>query len=193
MLEYGTNEKDLGAIAIACRNRANAEPATRRCTSVHLTMDDYLAARMISRPLRLFDFCLETDGACAVVVTSTERAKDAPEPAGADPGRRPGHACRRRSRASSSRSCCATTITTLPAKPTADTLYRRAGLGPADIDVAQLYDCFTITVLLQLEDYGFCAKGEGGRVRRRAGRSSSAAACRSTPAAATCRRATSTA
>ena len=53
-------------------------------------------------------------------------------------------------------------ITTLPAKPTADTLYRRAGLGPADIDVAQLYDCFTITVLLQLEDYGFCAKGEGG-------------------------------
>jgi acetyl-CoA acetyltransferase len=53
-------------------------------------------------------------------------------------------------------------ITTLPAKPTADTLYRRAGLGPADIDVAQLYDCFTITVLLQLEDFGFCAKGEGG-------------------------------
>ena len=53
-------------------------------------------------------------------------------------------------------------ITTLPAKPTADTLYRRAGLGPSDIDVAQFYDCFTITVLLQLEDYGFCAKGEGG-------------------------------
>ena len=53
-------------------------------------------------------------------------------------------------------------MTTLPARPTADTLYRRAGLGPADIDVAQLYDCFTITVLMQLEDYGFCAKGEGG-------------------------------
>jgi acetyl-CoA acetyltransferase len=54
------------------------------------------------------------------------------------------------------------TLTTLPAKPTADTLYRRAGLGPGDIDVAQFYDCFTITVLLQIEDYGFCAKGEGG-------------------------------
>jgi acetyl-CoA acetyltransferase len=53
-------------------------------------------------------------------------------------------------------------ITALPAKPVADTLYRRAGLGPADIDVAQFYDCFTITVLLQLEDFGFCAKGEGG-------------------------------
>ena len=84
-------------------------------------------------------------------------------------------------------------ITTLPAKPTADTLYRRAGLGPSDIDVAQLYDCFTITVLLQLEDFGFCAKGEGGAFVVERGRSSSAAACRSTPAAATCPRATSTA
>jgi acetyl-CoA acetyltransferase len=53
-------------------------------------------------------------------------------------------------------------ITTLPAKVVAATLYRRAGLGPADIDVAQLYDCFSITVLMQLEDYGFCPKGEGG-------------------------------
>ena len=50
----------------------------------------------------------------------------------------------------------------LPARAVADTLYRRAGLGPADVDVAQLYDCFTITVLMQLEDWGFCKKGEGG-------------------------------
>ena len=53
-------------------------------------------------------------------------------------------------------------LTTLPAKAVAETLYRRAGLGPDDVDVAQLYDCFTITVLLQLEDWGFCKKGEGG-------------------------------
>ena len=53
-------------------------------------------------------------------------------------------------------------LTTLPAKAVAETLYRRAGLGPSDIDVAQIYDCFTITVLLQLEDWGFCKKGEGG-------------------------------
>jgi acetyl-CoA acetyltransferase len=53
-------------------------------------------------------------------------------------------------------------ITELPARSVADTLYRRAGLGPGDIDVAQIYDCFTITVLLQLEDWGFCEKGEGG-------------------------------
>ena len=160
MLEFGTNEKDLGHIAIACRNRANANPEAQMYGRP-LTMDDYLAARMISWPLRLFDFCLETDGACAVVVTSTERALDAPRPPaliravaqGSLVAPQPGIQFPVVLRES---------ITTLPAKPTADTLYRRAGLGPADIDVAQLYDCFTITVLLQLEDYGFCAKGEGG-------------------------------
>ncbi len=160
MIDFGTNEKDLGAIAIACRNRANANPRAQMHERP-LTMDDYLAARMIARPLRLFDFCLETDGAAALVVTSTERAKDGPNPpaliravaAGSLADPQPGIQFPVVLR---------DPITTLPAKPTADTLYRRAGLGPADIDVAQIYDCFTITVLLQLEDYGFCAKGEGG-------------------------------
>jgi len=160
MLEYGTTEKDLGAIALACRARANANPAAQMHDR-SLTMDDYLGARMISRPLRLFDFCLETDGACAVIVTSADRAKDAPKPPalisavaqGSLAAPQPGIQLPVLFRES---------ITTLPAKPVADTLYRRAGLGPADIDVAQLYDCFTITVLLQIEDFGFCAKGEGG-------------------------------
>jgi acetyl-CoA acetyltransferase len=160
MAEYGTNEKDLGHIALACRARANANPAAQMYDRP-LTMDDYLAARMISRPLRLFDFCLETDGACAVIVTSAERAKDRPKPPvliravaqGTLPSPQPGIQFPVLMRES---------ITTLPARPTAATLYKRAGLGPADIDVAQLYDCFTITVLLELEDFGFCAKGEGG-------------------------------
>jgi acetyl-CoA acetyltransferase len=160
MLDYGTTEKDLGHIALACRARANTNPAAQMYDKP-LTMDDYLAARMISRPLRLYDFCLETDGACAVVVTSTERARDLAKPPAViravaqgsltdpQPGIQFPIVLRE-------------TLTTLPAKPTADTLYRRAGLGPDDIDVAQFYDCFTITVLLQIEDYGFCAKGEGG-------------------------------
>jgi acetyl-CoA acetyltransferase len=160
MLDYGTNEKDLGAIAIACRNRANQNP-NAQMRDRPLTMDDYLAARMISRPLRLFDFCLETDGAAALIVTSSERARDAPNPpaliraaaSGSLVNPQPGIQFPVVLRED---------ITTLPAKPTADTLYRRAGLGPADIDVAQFYDCFTITVLLQLEDFGFCPKGEGG-------------------------------
>jgi acetyl-CoA acetyltransferase len=160
MLDYGTSEKDLGHIALACRARANANPLAQMYDKP-LSMDDYLAARMISRPLRLYDFCLETDGACALIVTSTERARDMAKPPaliravaqGSLPDPQPGIQFPVVLR---------DTLTTLPAKPTADTLYRRAGLGPDDIDVAQFYDCFTITVLLQIEDYGFCAKGEGG-------------------------------
>jgi len=160
MLEYGTTEKDLGQIAVTCRARANANPGAQMHAR-RLTMDDYLAARMISTPLRLFDFCLETDGACAVVVTSTERARDL---------RRPPAVIRAVAQGSVSHPqpglqfpvLMRDSITTLPARPVGEALFRRAGLGPDDIDVAQLYDCFTITVLLQLEDYGFCAKGEGG-------------------------------
>jgi acetyl-CoA acetyltransferase len=160
MLDFGTAESDLGRIAIACRDRANANPRAQMYDRP-LTMDDYLAARMISRPLRLFDFCLETDGACAVVVTSTARAHDLRRPpvliravaqAGI-PNPQPGMQFPVLMR---------DVITELPARAVAETLYRRAGLGPDDIDVAQLYDCFTITVLMQLEDWGFCKKGEGG-------------------------------
>ncbi len=160
MIEYGTKEHELAAIPIACRNRALTNPGAQMYGRP-LSLDDYLSARRISEPLRLFDFCLETDGAAAVIVTSTERAKDAPKPpalisavAQAAPSRpQPGMQFPILWRDS---------ITESSAAAVAATLYRRAGIGPQDIDVAQLYDCFSITVLLQLEDYGFCAKGEGG-------------------------------
>ncbi|WP_239375056.1 lipid-transfer protein [Frankia sp. Cj5] len=160
MIEYGTRAEDLGHIALACRARANANPAAQLHART-LTMDDYLSARMISDPLRLFDFCLETDGACAVVVTSAARARDCRRPPvliravaqGTIPGSQPGIQFPALMRES---------LTELPARSVARTLYRRAGLGPDDIDVAQIYDCFTITVLLQLEDWGFCEKGEAG-------------------------------
>jgi acetyl-CoA acetyltransferase len=160
MHEFGTTSDDLAEIALTCRRRANANPRAQMGSRT-LSIEEYRAARMISAPLRLFDFCLETDGAAAVVVTSADRAVDGPQPpaliravaqgslADPQPGMQFPVVFRRR-------------ITDLPAQPTADTLYRRAGLGPADIDVAQIYDCFTITVLLQLEDFGFCGKGEGG-------------------------------
>jgi acetyl-CoA acetyltransferase len=159
-LEYGSTEMDLGKIAVTCRERANANPRAQMHDRP-LTMDGYLAGRIISWPLRLFDFCLETDGACAAVITSAERARDLRQPPvliravaqsgidGPQPGLRYSGLLRDR-------------ITELPAAAVAKTLYKRAGLGPDDVDVAQLYDCFTITVLLQLEDWGFCAKGEGG-------------------------------
>ena len=160
MIEFGTTSEHLGHIALACRARAVANPAAQ----MHgrpLTMDDYLSARPISLPLRLNDFCLETDGACAVVVTGAERASDSPAPPvliravaqGSPRDVQPGLVLPALLRE---------TLTTHPSARVAGTLWRRAGLGPGDIDVAQIYDCFTITVLLQLEDYGFCAKGDGG-------------------------------
>jgi acetyl-CoA acetyltransferase len=160
MIEYGTTEEQLAHIALACRARANANPLAQMHDRP-LTMDDYLGSRMISDPLRLFDFCLETDGACAVIVTSADRAKDCPKPPaliravaqGSIPDPQPGVMYPVLMREN---------ITELPARSVATTLYRRAGLGPEDIDVAQIYDCFSITVLLQLEDWGFCKKGEGG-------------------------------
>jgi len=160
MIEFGTTSEQLAHIALACRARANANPRAQMHDRP-LSMDDYLAARTIADPLRLFDFCLETDGACAVVVTSVERARDLRRPPaliravaqGSIPDPQPGIQFPVLMRES---------ITELPAKSVAATLYRRAGLGPADVDVAQVYDCFTITVLLQLEDWGFCKKGEGG-------------------------------
>jgi acetyl-CoA acetyltransferase len=160
MAEFGTTAEQLGSIALACRRHANRNPHAQM-TDRLLTMDDYLAGRMISRPLRLFDYCLETDGACAVIVTSAERARDGPQPCvairavaqGGQPAMQGGLVFPALMRES---------LTTQPSATVAELLYRRAGLGPSDIDVAQLYDCFTITVLLQLEDYGFCKKGDGG-------------------------------
>lgn len=160
MLDYGTTGDDLGRIAITVRQRANANPAAMMVERP-LTLDEYREARLISDPLRLFDYCLESDGACAVVVTSTERAQDGPRPPaliravaqGGAPEVQGGKVFP---------SLMRQTITTHPSKATAQRLFSRAGMGPSDIDVAQIYDCFTITLLLALEDYGFCAKGEGG-------------------------------
>jgi acetyl-CoA acetyltransferase len=160
MAEFGTSADDLRAIALVARRRANANPAAQMFAR-SLTEADYDEARMISDPLRLFDFCLETDGACAVVVTSTERARDSPQPAalvrsvaqGSGPQPQAGTYLSALMRDE---------LLTQPSAAVADLLYQRGELGPADVDVAQFYDCFTITVLLQLEDYGFCAKGEGG-------------------------------
>ena len=120
-----------------------------------------MSAPMISSPLRLFDYCLETDGACAVVVTSTERARDLAQPPaliasvamGSVPGAQGGMAAPTMLRPDPM---------VFPSVNIAREVYRRAGMGPSDIDVAQFYDCFTITILVQLEDYGFCGLGEGG-------------------------------
>ncbi len=157
---YGKTQEGLAEIALACREHANLNPAAQFFDRP-MTPESYYASRMLSTPLRLFDYCLETDGACAVVVTTAERARDlrhkpayvaaAAQAAGAEP--QPGlmfPMLTRRDMLETSAVQCG------------ERLFSRAGLTPADVDVAQIYDCFTITVLLQLEDYGFCGRGEGG-------------------------------
>ncbi len=160
MLEYGTMPEQLGAVAMTCREHANQTPHA----IMHgkpMTLDDYLASRMISSPLRLFDFCLESDGACAVVITTAERAKDLPRTpvliravaGGAPRDHRAGMMFPVVTRED---------MTELGGRQGGETLWRRAGVGPSEMDTAQIYDCFTISVLLQLEAYGFCGKGEAG-------------------------------
>ncbi|MCV7223519.1 lipid-transfer protein [Mycolicibacterium elephantis] len=159
MLDFGTTSEHLGHIAVTCHRRANENPAAQRYGRP-LSMATYLQSRMIADPLRRFDFCLETDGAAAVVVSAAERARDLAKPTvliravaqGDESTPRQGGLWGN----------LLTGPLTNASSTLAKRLYRLAGLGPNDIDVAQFYDCFTITVLMQLEDYGFCKRGEGG-------------------------------
>lgn len=152
MDRYGTRAEQLGEIAVTFRRHASLTPHAQQRTPV--TLDDYLASRFVVEPLRLLDCCQVSDGAGAVVVTSAERARDLPRPPVTIAGCGQAH--------------CLTGLrdpdylTTLPAARSGATAFAMAGLTPADVDVAQFYDCFTIVVLMQLEDYGFCPKGEGG-------------------------------
>lgn len=160
MLDYGTTPEQLGAVALACREAANRTPHAQTYGKP-LSMEQYLASRMISTPLRLFDFCLESDGACAVIITSAERARDLPKrpvairavAGGAPRDHRAGMMFPVVTRAD---------MTELGGQRAGETLWKRAGVSPAEMDCAQIYDCFTISVILQLEAYGFCPRGEGG-------------------------------
>jgi acetyl-CoA acetyltransferase len=159
-LEYGTTSEHLAEVAMTCRQNAQRNPDALMRDKA-LTREDYMAGRMISDPLRIFDLCLETDNAAAVVITSTDRAKDLRKrpvliravAGGAPSDPRPGPMFPMVTRDD---------ITELGGQRAAKTLWNRAGVGPEDMDIAQLYDCFSIGVLLQLEAYGFCKKGEAG-------------------------------
>jgi acetyl-CoA acetyltransferase len=162
--EYGGSRADLAQVAIAVRAHAQRNPAAMMHAKP-LTLDDYLAARMISEPLCLFDNCLESDGAVAVVVTSAERARDLRQPPvyvhAFAQGLNPQHQ----------------TMTNYfrddplagPAWACAPALWRNAAVGPGDVDVAQLYDAFSPLVWLSLEGYGFCGRGEAPAFVRETG------------------------
>lgn len=153
MYEFGTTREQLGEVALAARKWAQLNPeATMRG---ELSMADYMSARLVADPLGVRDCCLVTDGAAAVVMTRSDRARNLCRcPAYLLGG---AHETTHREIASMP------SLTTTGTKVAADRAYAQAGIVPADVDVVELYDAFTINTLLFLEDLGFCPKGEGGR------------------------------
>ncbi|MGH7098096.1 MAG: acetyl-CoA acetyltransferase [Stellaceae bacterium] len=152
MHEFGTTREQFAAVAVAAREWALKNPVAWE--KKPLTIADVLNAPMVSYPFTVRDCCLVTDGGGAIVMTTPERARSLKKPpiTVLGIGQAITHA----------------TISNMPdltvtgAKASGEAAYRMAGVGPADIDVLELYDAFTINPILFLEDLGFCAKGEGG-------------------------------
>lgn len=155
MHEYGTTHEQMGTVAVAMRKHAQFNPGALMCGKP-LTLEQYMESPMLADPYRVNDCCLETDGAAAFIVTSVERARDLdktpiyimgaasgqPYPADEFTTRRDFHQ-----------------IGLTIAAPEA---FQMAGVATDDIDFAQIYDCFTFEVIQQLEEAGFCKRGEGG-------------------------------
>ena len=154
--ETGTKPEDLAQVAISTRNHAIRNP-NAFFYERPLTLDDYMNARWIAEPLRLYDCCQETDGGCAVVITTPERAKDLKQPAVTIRSVAQGMGADQEQMTSFYRP----DIHTLPEMDlVAKQVWEIAGLGPEDMDAAIIYDAFTSIVLMQLEAFGFCKPGE---------------------------------
>jgi acetyl-CoA acetyltransferase len=156
---YGTTRDHLAEVAISTRNNAIRRPTS--LMQEPLTRDDYFGARMISDPFCLYDYCMECDGAVAVVTTTPERARDLRHEPVYVMGAAQGGAGRW-GQAITWMGMPDEMFATSGHRPIAKDLYAMAGVGPEDVDVALFYDHFTGMVLLQLEDYGFCGVGESG-------------------------------
>jgi acetyl-CoA acetyltransferase len=153
MHQYGARREQLGAVAVAARQWAQLNPEAYKRDP--LTLEDYLGSRMVSDPLSVLDCCLVTDGAAAVVMTRADRARDLKKA----PISVLGAAQETHHREIG----WLDDLTVTAAARSGARAYERAGVGPSDMDVVQLYDAFTINTILFLEDLGFCPKGEGAR------------------------------
>jgi acetyl-CoA acetyltransferase len=163
MHEFGTTPGQMAEVAVAAREWALLNPVAYRYGSGPLSVEQVLQSPMISSPLHALDCCLITDGGGAVVLTSLERAKSLPQPPISVLGY--GETTTHMSLSQMP------DLTATGASVSAGRAFEMAGVGPADVDVVQMYDSFTITVLLTLEALGFCERGEagafveGGRIR----------------------------
>lgn len=153
MHEYGTTREQLAEVAVAARAWAGKNPEAFMRDP--LTIDEVLSARPISDPFTVRDCCLVTDGAGALVVTSADRAKDLPKAPAYVLGAAMAHWHRYIANMPD--------LTVTAASESGPRAYEMAGVKPADFDVVEVYDAFTINTVMFLEDLGFCPKGEGGR------------------------------
>jgi acetyl-CoA acetyltransferase len=157
--QYGTTRRDLAEVAVAARRWAQLNPEAFMRDP--LSIDDVLAARMVSDPLSVRDCCLVTDGGGAYVLVRAERAKDLPRP--------PVYVLGNGTAVWNRQISAMPDLTVTAATQSGREAYAMAGLGAKDMDVVQLYDAFTINTLLFLEDLGFCKKGEAGAFVRDGG------------------------
>lgn len=152
MHEYGTTLEQLGAIAVQHRRNASLHPKAHK--KDELTINDVMQSRVISSPLRIFDCCLISDGGAALVVSAADAAADTPAPAIAVLGVGQGHTHEHISQAPS--------LTDFGCKQSSAMAFGMAGITARDIDVAEIYDSFTITLLVELESIGFFERGAAG-------------------------------
>ena len=154
---YGLTREQLGSIALTLREYANKRPEAIMFDR-KMTMDDYLNARWVVEPLCLYDFCLVNDGAVALIITSSERAKDYRKKPVYIMGYGVDHSLRIMGQSPEAIHHFDGFIT----QKAGEQAFRMAGVTLKDIDVAELYDAFTIFLLSQLESYGICGRGEAG-------------------------------
>jgi acetyl-CoA acetyltransferase len=149
---YGATEEQLASVAVSARQHASLNDNAQMQEII--SVDDVLSSRMIADPLHLLDCSLVSDGGAAVILTSADRAADFPHAPVYVLGAGEGHGHEHISQARS--------LTTSAAVESGRRAFEMAGLSPSDVDVAEIYDCFTPVVLIELEDLGFCEKGEAG-------------------------------
>lgn len=156
MHEYGVKEEDLASIAVAHRENAMRHPKAHMRTPI--TIDDVLNSRQIATPLRLLDCCLISDGAAAVVVSSSAAGCDLPHRPVALLGGGQGH--------THDHLVAAPSLTDFGCARAAQLAFSRAGVKAADVDVAEIYDSFTVTIAIELESIGFFERGESAAAAR---------------------------
>jgi acetyl-CoA acetyltransferase len=157
---YGTTSEQMAHVAINARDMATTNPNARFREPI--TVDDHQASAMIADPLRLFDFCMESDYGCAVVIASAERARDLQHVPAYIAAASAGAPFRFGNALMSFYNQPDVDFASSGHRVVADELYRLSGMSISDMDAAMVYDHFTGMVLMALEDFGFCAKGEGG-------------------------------